>query len=186
MAFLIYTTGGRKRTWQGRGRGQLANQNQNQGTPCTNPSSLQHPAFRGPAPQPGGALPPQGPVHMVSRPVFPPQGPFISHPTQEALSLEMQHMGPPRGIPPRGPLGMIPQSMGPFPGPNPGPMGNVPMPSFVPSRPFIMQGRWAMGPPSGLAPRYSIPGTQGFQNPGFQSRDVHFGVPPPPPPPPPR
>lgn len=143
-----------------------------------------------PAPQPGGALPPQAPVHVVNRPVFPPQGPFISHPTIEAPPFEMQHLGPPRGIPPRGPLGMIPQPIGPFPRPHPGPMRNVPMHSFLPSRPLIgvqhMQGHWPVGPPSGLPPRYSVPGTQGFQNPGFQSRDLNFGVPPPPPPPPPR
>lgn len=185
---FFFLTGGRKRTWQSRGRGQLANQNQNQGTPSSNPSSLQHPAFRGPAPQPYGALPPQAPAHMVHRPAFPPQRPFMSHTTQEASPFEMRHMGPPRGIPLRGPLGMMSQPMGPFPGPHPGPMGNVPMPSFAPSRPLIgtqhMQGHWPVGPPSGFAPRYSMPGTQGFQNPAFQSRDLHYVMPPPPPPPP--
>lgn len=194
-------TGGRKRTWQSRGRGQLVNQNQNQGTPSANPSLSQHPAYRGPAPTPGGALPPQGPAHVLQRP-FSPQSPYMRHPTQEGPPFGMRHMGPPRGpppgvppprgLPPRGPLGMMPQPMGHFPGTHPGPMGNVPMPPFAPSRPLIgaqhVQGQWPVGPPPRFAPRYPMPGPpQMFQNPGgniigFQPRD-QFGMPPPPPPP---
>ena len=184
-------TGSRKRTWRSRGRGLLANWNQNQGTHSTNLSSLQHPAFRSPAPQPGDAFTPHVPAHMVHRPVFPPQRPFISHPNQEAAPFEMRHMGPPRGIPPRVPMGMMAQPMAPFAGPHPNPMGNAPTPSFIPSRPFIgaqhVQGHWLVGPPPGFAPRYVNPGNQALQNPGFPSRDLHLGMPPPlaPPPPPP-
>ena len=82
--------------------------------------------------------------------------------------------------------------MGPSPGTHPGLMGNVPMPQYAASRPFTAQhmpGQWPVGPPSGFAPRYPIPGPQGFHdyggNVGLQPNDVHFGVWPPPPPPPP-
>ncbi|KAJ7370476.1 hypothetical protein OS493_032041 [Desmophyllum pertusum] len=75
------------------------NQNQNQGTPSANPSLSQHPAYRGPAPTPGGALPPQGPAHVLQRP-FSPGSPYMRHPTQEGPPFGMRHMGPPRGPPP--------------------------------------------------------------------------------------
>ena len=77
---------------------------------------------------------------------------------------------------------MMPQTMGPFPGPPPGPIGNVHIPSSSPSRPMIGAQRvpqhWPVGPPSGFAPRYPMPGPRGTH--------VGFGLPPPPPPPHPR
>lgn len=79
---------------------------------------------------------------------------------------------------------MIPQTMGPFtgthPGPFPGATGNVPVPSFTPSRPLIgaqhVPGHWPLGPPSGFAPRYPVFGPRG--------NNIGFGLSPPPPCPP--
>ena len=184
IAIFIFT-GGRKRTWQSRGRGQLSKQNQNQGVPTTNPPPLHHPAYRFPAPQPGDSLPPQASPLEVQRPAFPPQSQFMSHPTQDSPPFGMRHMVPPRRLPPRGPLDMMPQrAVGPFPGPHPGPIGNVPIPSSSPSRPLIgvqhVPGHWPVGPPPGFVPRYPTPGPTGTY--------IGFGLPQPPPhplPPPP-
>lgn len=72
-----------------------------------------------------------------------------------------------------------PQVVGPFPGPHPGPIGNVPIPSSSPSRPLIgaqhVPGHWPVGLPPGFVPRYPVPGPRGT--------NFGFGLPPPAPPP---